>query len=140
MYKINKMKNLLIVFLFLSNVVYGQSKEIYFKAYSTEMYILDKNNEWELYQKNGSTNITMVLEEDFLSILAQKPTVYRIFKTNTQPLKTENLAGTRYTAKELKSEEYCTVDVVRVRTSDLYIISVVNGKYNLRYFVNASEE
>jgi hypothetical protein len=87
-------------------VCYSQkSNEVYFKASSTEMYVKNVKGEWDLYQKNGSTNITIVLEENFISIQAQKPSIYRIYKSTSQPIETEKLEGSRYNAKDLKTEE-----------------------------------
>lgn len=121
-------------------VCYSQkSNEVYFKASSTEMYVKNVKGEWDLYQKNGSTNITIVLEENFISIQAQKPSIYRIYKSTSQPIETEKLEGSRYNAKDLKTEEYCTVDVLRIKSTSYYVISIVNDFVNLRYFVDSDD-
>jgi hypothetical protein len=134
------MKNLLLLSVLFFNVVSAQdNKETYFKAYSTEFHIKDNYGDWSLHQKNGKTNITMVLEEDFLSIHAQKPTVYKIYKTSSEPLKTENLKGSRYIGKDLKTEESCTIDILQYKQTDVYIISIVKGDFNFRYFVNVGD-
>lgn len=116
----------------------GQSNEAYYKAVATEMYVKNEyTNGWDLYQKNGTTNITVVIEENFVSIQAQKPTIYRIYKDEIQQINTDKLIGSRYTAKELKTNEWCTIDVVRSKSEEnnFYLISIVVGKINLRYFV-----
>lgn len=121
----------------LSLVSYSQSSdESYYKARTTELYTKNEyTNKWELYQKNATTNITVVVEESFISIQAQKPTIYKIFRGDMQEIETETVSGSRYTAKDLKSEEICTIDIVKLKNSNLYLISVIKGRINLRYYV-----
>lgn len=121
----------------LSLIGYSQSsEESYYKARTTELYTKNEyTGKWELYQKNGTTNITVVVEENFISIQAQKPTIYKIYRGNIQEIETETLSGSRYTAKDLKAEEFCTIDIVKLKNTNMYLISVINGKINLRYYV-----
>lgn len=116
----------------------AQTNEAYYKAVSTELYVKNEyTNGWDIYQKNATTNITVVIEENFVSIQAQKPTIYRIYKDEIQQINTDKLIGSRYTAKDLKTNEWCTIDVVRSKSEDngFYLISIIVGKINLRYFV-----
>lgn len=116
----------------------AQTNEAYYKAVSTELYVKNEyTNAWDIYQKNATTNITVVIEENFVSIQAQKPTIYRIYKDEIQQINTDKLIGSRYTAKDLKTNEWCTIDVVRSKSEDngFYLISIIVGKINLRYFV-----
>lgn len=115
---------------------YSQSGEAYYKAITTEMYTKNEyTDNWELYQKNGNTNITIVVEENFLSIQAQKPTIYRIFRGEIKEINTDKLVGSRYNAKDLKTDEYCTIDILKMKSSNFYLISVISGRINLRYYV-----
>lgn len=112
------------------------SEEAYYKATTTELYTKNEyTDKWELYQKNGTTNITVVVEENFLSIQAKKPTIYKIYRTNIKDINTDKLEGARYEAKDLKSEQYCTIDIMKLKNSSYYLISIINGKINLRYYV-----
>lgn len=132
-------KKALILFVCVLGFINGfsQTNEWYYKAISTELYIKnDYTDKWELHQKNGNTNITIVMEDEFISIQAQKPTIYRIYRENTTDISNDKITGMRYVAKDLKSEQYCTLDVIKSRTSEYYLLSIVNGKINLRYFIN----
>lgn len=127
----------LIITLFLFCLVgYSQSSEAYYKAITTEMYTKNENSgKWELYQKNGTTNITIVIERNFLSVQAQKPTIYKIYRDDMKDIDTETLVGARYMAKDLKTDEYCNIDVLKFKTGNLYLISIIVGRINLRYYV-----
>lgn len=126
-----------ILFVLISSIGHTQTNEWYYKAISTEIHVKNTyTGEWDLYQKNAATNITVVVENDFISIQAQKPTIYRIYKTNLQDVSTDKIEGTRYVAKDLKSDEYCTIDVLKSRTSDYYMISVIKSGINLRYLID----
>jgi hypothetical protein len=132
-------KKLLVILLLVSFPfgIVAQTNEHYYKAVATEMYVRNNSNtEWQLYQKNGSTNITIVLEEEFISVQAQKPTIYRIFKNKIEEIDTDNLIGNRYFGRDLKTDEYCTIDVVKSRTSETYLISIIKTNINLRYFID----
>ena len=128
---------LLLTILITTVTTYSQENEEYYVATSTEMYIRNKNtNEWELYQKNGSTSITIIIEKDFISIQAKKPSIYKIFNSGEKIISTENLQGTRFLAKDLKSEEICNVDILKIKSTDYYVINITLNEYNLRYFIS----
>ena len=122
---------LLLTILITTVTTYSQENEEYYVATSTEMYIRNKNtNEWELYQKNGSTSITIIIEKDFISIQAKKPSIYKIFNSGEKIISTENLQGTRFLAKDLKSEEICNVDILKIKSTDYYVINITLNEYN----------
>jgi hypothetical protein len=137
--KMKLIKNLLlaIAFVLIHSGTMAQTNESYYKAVVTEMYIRsDAESSWELYQKNGTTNITIVVEDDFISVQAQKPTIYRIFKNNTEEINTDKLVGIRYLGKDLKTDEYCTLDIVKSKSSETYLISIIKKNMNFRYFID----
>jgi hypothetical protein len=119
--------------LFCGIVGYSQS---YYLATKSELYTYNSNNEeWELYQKNSDVNITIVLEDEFLSVQANSPSMYRIYKGRGKEISGKLYTGFRYDALNFKKNELCTVDIVKFDETN-YLISIVKtGEYNLRYYI-----
>jgi hypothetical protein len=125
-----------VIFTFIVAIGCAQTNEHYYKAVTTEMHVRNSTDTgWELYQKNGTTNITIVVEDEFISIQSQKPTIYRIFKNDIEELNTDKLIGNRYMGKDLKTDEYCTIDIVKSKSSETYLISIIKKNMNFRYFI-----
>lgn len=126
---------LLISFIAANLFSFGQS---YYKATMTEMYTYNKNSEeWDLYQKNSDTKITIVIEDKFISFQAKTPTMYRIYESTKEPINTKSLKGYRYQAKDLKEEKMVKIDIVTSEGTKLVIVSIVNFDegYNLRFYL-----
>lgn len=129
-------KFILTLFLFVSS--FALSAQTSYKATLTEMYTWDKNSEqWELYQKNSDVNITVVVEEGFISVQAKKPSMYKVYDNTKEPIDTKSLKGYRYTSKDLRDDELVKIDVLVHKETQGAIISVINYSkgYNLRYFL-----
>lgn len=110
----------------------------YYKATVTEMYTYNaKTEKWVLYQKNSDVNITVVLEDEFISIQANKPTMYRIYKNTSKEIDGESFTGYRYDAINLRENTRCVIDLIKLDESS-YMISVISGnlEYNLRYYIS----
>lgn len=125
---------LLLILVVSSTVAFSQ---IHVTSTITEMYTYNTRTEdWDLYQKNSDVKITIVLEEDFITFLAKKPTMYKIYKSSAQEIKTKSLEGMRYRAIDLRAEVECTIDVLRLDNGG-YLVSVIpkDRSYNLRYWV-----
>lgn len=124
---------LILSLLFCGIVSFAQS---YYVATKTELYAYNSNNEeWELYQKNSDVNITMVLEDEFLSIHANSPTMYKLYKSSGKNISGKDFEGYRYDALDFKKNELCKVDIIKFSETS-YLISVVKGTdYNLRYYI-----
>jgi hypothetical protein len=110
----------------------------YYKAYTTEMYTFNNiSKEWELYQKNSDTEITIVIENEFLSIQGKSPSMYKIYSESKEDISNKNLVGIRYKARDLKRDLQVTIDIVKISTNNTAMISVINHNdgYNFRFFV-----
>jgi hypothetical protein len=114
------------------------SAQTYYKATMTEMYTYDNANKtWELYQKNSDVKITVVVEPQFISFQANRPSMYKVYENTKEEMNTKSLSGYRYTAKDLREDHLVKIDVLVHKESKTAIISVVNVSegYNLRYFL-----
>lgn len=114
----------------------------YYKAYTTEMYTYNKvSKEWELYQKNSDTDITIVVENEFLSIIGKSPSMYKIYSESKEDISNKNMVGIRYKARDLKHDTQVTIDIVKAVSSGTAMISVINynDEYNLRFFVKQTQ-
>ncbi len=132
------MKHLLIILslCFSLNSAFTQT---YYKASVTEMFVYsDKTEQWELYKKNSDVDIIIILEDQFVSIQANSPTMFKIYESTKQSLNTEKLQGYRYEARDLKKDVMVKVDVLKSKNdSGVALLSVVNQEegYNLRYYL-----
>ena len=107
------------------------------KAFMTEMYLYNsKTEDWELYQKNSDIDINIVIDGEFINFQALMPTMYRIYPDTKELIKTTNLTGVRYKAKELKEDKEVYIDIVR-GTSGKFMLSIINpiDGYNFRYYL-----
>jgi hypothetical protein len=109
----------------------------YYKATTTEMYTYNyQTQKWSLYQKNSDVNITVVLEDDFVSFHANKPTMYRMFKNTAKDISGDTFVGYRYDGIDLRENTKCSIDVIKFSETD-YLISVtpLTLEYSLRYYI-----
>lgn len=119
--------------LFCGIVGYSQS---YYLATKSELYSYNSNNEeWELYQKNSDVNITIVLEDEFLSIQANSPSMYKLAKGRGKEISGKSYTGFRYDALNLKKNEICTIDIVKFDETNFMVSILKSGEYNLRYYI-----
>jgi hypothetical protein len=113
--------------------------QTYYKVTTTEMHTYNsKTAGWDLYSKNSNTNIEVVVEDEFITIEANSPTMFKIYSVTKQELTTETLTGYSYEARDLKRDKMIRLDVVKSRKNDgVALISVVNREegYNLRYYL-----
>lgn len=125
---------LLLFFVTLTNA------QSYYVATTTELHTFNyENEEWELSQKNSNTTITVVLEEEFLSIHANSPTMYKLYKSSGKSISGKDFEGYRYDALDFKKNEICKIDVIKFSEFS-YLISVVKGReYNLRYYIKIKQ-
>lgn len=131
------MKNIFLTLLFSFICLFGFS-QTYYKATVTEMYTYDKSNkEWTLYQKNSDVNITVVIEDEFISFQAKTPSMYRIYLSTKEELNTKSLSGYRYSAKDLRGEKMVKIDVLVSNDSPVAMVSIIDidEGYNLRFFL-----
>lgn len=108
----------------------------YYKAVQTELYRKNEyTKEWELADQNKNVSITIVSEENSLSIQAKSPTMYKLYPGSSEKLDLTSFDGYRYNGLELKSDKSCTIDILRHKSTGYVIISIVYDVYNLRYIV-----
>lgn len=131
------MKNLILSLVFFFISIFGFS-QTYYKATVTEMHTYDKTNkEWTLYQKNSDVNITVVIEDEFISFQAKTPSMYKIYLNSKEDISTKSLSGYRYSAKNLKEDKMVKIDVLVSNESQVGLISIIdsNAGYNLRFLL-----
>jgi hypothetical protein len=131
------MKHLLITLFFVLTAIVGSSQS-YYKATVTEFYTYNKSTQsWELYQKNSDVNITVVVEDEFVSFQAKTPSMYKIYENSKEPFNTKSSKGYRYLGKDLKSDKMVKVDILISDDSPVALISIVNVNdgYNFRFFL-----
>lgn len=112
--------------------------QTYYKATLTEMYTYDNvNKSWELYTKNSDVSITVVVEPQFISFQAKKPSMFKVYENSKEEMNTKSLSGYRYTAKDLREDQMVKIDVLSHKESKTAVISIINVSegYNLRYFL-----
>ena len=126
---------LILIGILFSLLSIGQS---YYRAVSTELYEYNsEKEEWFLKTKFSDTKIIVVIEEQFITIQAKSPTMYKVFSETKEDINTEKLLGYRYDARDLKLDLGVKIDVIRFKESNLAMVSVVNriNGYNMRFFV-----
>jgi hypothetical protein len=131
------MKNLLLT-LFLGLISLVGNTQSYYKATITELYTYNKSTEeWDLYQKNSDVNITVVVEDEFVSFQAKTPSMYKIYTNTKEALNTKSLSGWRYLGKDLKSDKMVKIDILISNDSPVALISIVNVSdgFNFRFFL-----
>lgn len=130
---------LILLFTILSLVSFGQT---YYKAYVTEMYEYNTSTkDWVLNTKNSDMNIVIVVEEQFLTIQAKSPSMFKVFSESGQEIKTKKLIGYRYDARDLRKEISVVIDIVRSVDESVSLISIINKTegYNLRFYITPME-
>lgn len=131
------MKKIILILLTVLLSTLITNAQSYYKATITEMYTYDyQSQKWTLYQKNSDVNITVVLEDDFISIQANKPTMYRVYKNTGTNISGESFQGFRYEALDLRENTPCSIDVIKFTDAN-YLISIIRNDnvYNLRYYI-----
>ena len=130
------MKKLLtILSLFIFTSAFSQTKNVKFIATSTEMYIKNNSNEWELFQKNGSTDIVIKLEEGILTIFAESLSLYRLNSKSLVQINNKTYEGLSYDAIELKKEEDCRVNIIRYKENNKWVLNIFYDIIHLKYFL-----
>lgn len=112
--------------------------QTYYKATLTEMYTYNNTNkEWDLYSKNSDVSITVVVEPQFISFQAKKPSMFKVYENTKEEMNTKSLSGYRYTAKDLREDQLVKIDILAHKESKTAVISIINVSegYNLRYFL-----
>lgn len=109
------------------------SAQSVYRVHKTEMYIKDRNGDWELYSKNSDTKIQLCVEDDFITIWAKSPSMYKIYRSEGEDLNGKTFTGKSYPARELKKSESCIVHVINM-SGELFV-SVINKEYNLRFYL-----
>ncbi len=129
------MKKLLtILSLFIFTSVFSQDKSLRFKAVATELYYKNETTDkWDLHQKNGTTNIDIILEKNILTVYAESPAMYRLDSKSVVDLNTKSFNGLSYLATELKKDLKCRVDLLKHLESEFYILSIFYSDVNLIY-------
>jgi hypothetical protein len=103
--------------------------QTYYKAKITELYTYNTTTkEWNLYDKNSDVNITVVVEDEFISFQA---------KTPKEPFNTKSYRGYRYSGKDLKTDTMVKVDILGSNEEGVAMVSIVNSVegYNFRFFL-----
>lgn len=82
-------------------------------------------------------NITVVIEEKFISFQAKTPSMYKIYENSKEVVKTKSLDGYRYIAKDLKEEKMVKIDILASEEQKAVLVSIINVDegYNLRFFL-----
>lgn len=112
--------------------------QVQYKATLTELYVYNETTEdWDLYKKNPDVNIMIISEEEFITIQAKSPNMYKIYTDTKKPLTTKNFSGNSYVAKDLKNDSLVKIDILQHLTSEYIVISIFNKTegLNLRYFL-----
>lgn len=97
-----------------------------------------QSKDWVLYQKNSNVEIILVFEEEYLTIQAQSPSMYKVYPETKKPIESEELRGFRYDAYDFKRSVSCKLDIVKY-DEKYFLISIVRGDYNLRFYIERSE-
>ena len=114
------------------------SQRVY-RVYKTEMHTKNSSGDWELYSKNSDTKIEMCIEDNFLTIWAKSPSVYKIYKEDSKDISGKTYKGTSYGGRDLKEDERCVIHILSMGDGE-YMISIFKLQgYNLRYFLRSSE-
>jgi hypothetical protein len=112
--------------------------QTYYKAKITELYTYNTTTkEWNLYDKNSDVNITVVVEDEFISFQAKTPSFYKIYTETKEPFNTKSYRGYRYSGKDLKTDTMVKVDILGSNEEGVAMVSIVNSVegYNFRFFL-----
>lgn len=132
------MKKILFLLLLAFTVTVTNAQN-YYKSTTSELYLRNsKTNDWDLYQKNSDVNITVVIEDSFLTIEANSPTMYKLFRNTAKKIYGKTYEGNSYDAIDLKKNTTCTIDVI-IFNDGGYLLSIFqDGDYNLRYYLKSN--
>ena len=127
-----------ILILFLGFISLVSNSQTVYRVNTAELYLLNNSTEeWVLDTKLSDLKVDITVEDEFLSIHAKSPSMYRIFTAAKEPLSTKSLRGYRYSGIDLKTNNNVKIDILRAIDSNVGIISIVNleKKINFRYFI-----
>lgn len=128
-----------LISLFLIFLSFVGSSQSFYKVTNTELYLWnEETEEWKLYQKLSDLNINLCVEEEFVTIFAQSPSMYKIYNGTKTDMSTKTLIGNRYVALDLKKGIEVKIDIMRLReNSNGAMLSIVNTKegFNQRFFL-----
>lgn len=131
--------HLTLLFVLFSIVSFSQ---VTVRAFQAQIYTKSTySGNWVLEMENKDIDIPILLYEDEIIIKAENPTHFKLKKNRSSEVNTENLVGSRYPGIEMKASRFCKVDVLRVRNSDYYVISILyeDDGLNLRYLINSND-
>lgn len=128
-----------LISLFLIFLSFVGSSQSFYKVTNTELYLWnEETEEWKLYQKLSDLNINLCVEEEFVTIFAKSPSMYKIYNGTKTDMSTKTLIGNRYVALDLKKGIEVKIDIMRLReNSNGAMLSIVNTKegFNQRFFL-----
>jgi hypothetical protein len=136
------MKKLLLLLTLMVSSLLVKSQTTRYRAVTTELYSYNSTKEtWDLYKSNENTDILIVVEENFVTIQAQTPSMFRVYSESKEPLKSKSLYGYRYRAKDLRTEDYVKIDIMTMDDGPYVLLSIINMTegLNYRYFLNKSK-
>jgi hypothetical protein len=131
------MKKIFLLF-FVALVALTSNAQSVYKASITELHFWDsKTEQWQLNTKQSDLDISITVEEEFISIFAKSPSMYRVFVATKEEISTKSLRGFKYAGLDLKTGKNVRIDVMKSIESNLGVISIINSSegYNLRFFV-----
>jgi len=124
-----------LIVVFSSLISFSQT---YYKAKITELHTFNTSTqEWSLYDKNSDVDITVVVEERFISFQAKTPSFYKIYPETKEPFNTKSYRGYRYSGKDLKTDTMVKIDILGSTDDGVAMVSIVNSVegYNFRFFL-----
>jgi len=136
------MKKLLLS-LVLSLFCFISFSQDYYRAKNTEHYQWNsESEEWVLKTKYSDLDIVIVIEDEFLTIQAKSPSMYKIFAETKEDITTKKIVGYRFDARDLKRDTRVKIDIVRLTEGTTSMISIINSVegYNLRFFITPIEK
>lgn len=119
-------------------VSFSAISQSFYKVTNTELYLWNqKSEDWELYQKLSDLSINLCVEDEFVTIFAQSPSMYKIYNGTKSDISTKTLVGNRYVALDLKKGIEVKIDIVKLKEGSGAMLSVVNVKegFNQRFFL-----
>lgn len=136
------MKKLLLLLTLMISSLFVKSQTTRYKAVTTELYSYNATKEsWDLYKTNENTDIIIVVEENFITIQAQSPSMFRVYSESKESIRAKSLYGYRYRAKDLRTDDYVKIDIMTMDDGPYVLLSIINltEGFNYRYFLNKSK-
>jgi len=116
----------------------AQESKVY-RISQTEWYLYNEvTKKWDLQTQNKNTSIDLVSYKNVINIQAKTPTLYRLDETSKREIGGDEYRGYRYDAIECVNMEKCTVDIVVMPGTEIFLLSVITDKEdfkaNLRFY------